>query len=394
MPTYTGNKLSDDEIADLPQFLQEVVESVRNFSTKRISCKSVPSTFSTISEQNCSLAHSTCIEDNGARLYSGKLSPGCQICHQGHWECVFITMECNLACEFCLRPYHQDDAIRHSSWVRTPGEFTEFIVDCGVRGVSFSGGEPLLSFAELMKWLDASSLARPRPYLWLYTNGLLLTAKICKQLRDAGLDEIRFNLAATGYQNPHVLRKIEIAAEWFSALTVEIPVIPEDLPIIIEMLERWITAGVRFLNLHELIYEKNTDSWSMEGKRIPAVMSDGHQCFRNPDSLPAILEIIKTADSMNLPLSINACTVYGKDLQIQGRRRLYAKCSLKPYEKLKADGSAECFCAFTNEQSDFFAPQDLPFAQQHFLGRRFARIVRLLPLAQDQADTWIDFELM
>jgi len=298
MPLYTVSALSDDEIANLPQFLQEVLSSVRDFRVKRNSCESVPITLPPISGQDRSLPSPVRIENNGATLYTGQLSPGCRLCRQGLWECVFITMECNLACEFCLRPYHQDDSIRHSAWANTPYEFTEFIAECGVNGISFSGGEPLLNFSELMKWLDASAIATPRPYLWLYTNGLLLTEEMCEQLKNAGLDEIRFNLAATGYRNLHVLHNIEIAAQRFSVLTVEIPAIPEDLTIIVEMLESWSDAGVRYLNLHELIYEKNTNAWSMKGKRIPAVMSDGHQCFRNPDSISVILEIMNTVDSM------------------------------------------------------------------------------------------------
>ncbi len=36
-------------------------------------------------------------------------------------------------------------------------------------------------------------------HVWLYTNGTLATVDILTQLRDAGLDEIRFDIGATDY---------------------------------------------------------------------------------------------------------------------------------------------------------------------------------------------------
>lgn len=43
----------------------------------------------------------------------------------------------------------------------------------------------------------------PNMHVWLYTNGTLATTDILMKLRDAGLDEIRFDIGAINYNlNP------------------------------------------------------------------------------------------------------------------------------------------------------------------------------------------------
>ena len=61
-------------------------------------------------------------------------------------------------------------------------------------------------------------------HLWLYTNGTLLTTDLCSRLRDAGLNEIRFDLGAVRYN----LKKLRLAVGCIPTVTVEIPAVPED----------------------------------------------------------------------------------------------------------------------------------------------------------------------
>ena len=68
--------------------------------------------------------------------------------------------------------------------------------------------EPQLTFS-LIETLRRELVDR---YLWLYTNGLLLRSEHIDRLAALGLDEIRFNTAATGYSDPNVLRTIARAA--------------------------------------------------------------------------------------------------------------------------------------------------------------------------------------
>ncbi|HPR17579.1 MAG TPA: radical SAM protein, partial [Candidatus Cloacimonadota bacterium] len=42
-----------------------------------------------------------------AKLYSSELSPGCRLCSEGKWSCLFINGVCNANCFYCPSP--QDD---------------------------------------------------------------------------------------------------------------------------------------------------------------------------------------------------------------------------------------------------------------------------------------------
>ena len=64
----------------------------------------------------------------------------------------------------------------------------------------------------LLQWIGLLRRELPDLYLWAYTNGVPLTADLLGKLADAGLDELRFNLAATAYENPHVERMLGEAA--------------------------------------------------------------------------------------------------------------------------------------------------------------------------------------
>ena len=67
-------------------------------------------------------------------------------------------------------------------------------------GASISGGEPLLTLGRSLSFIRAiKNRFGSAMHVWLYTNGTLATVDILTQLRDAGLDEIRFDIGATDY---------------------------------------------------------------------------------------------------------------------------------------------------------------------------------------------------
>ena len=100
--------------------------------------------------------------------------------------------------------------------------------------------------------LDYMSAVRKRcgddVHLWLYTNGTLLTADLCSRLRDAGLDEIRFDLGAVRYH----LKKLRLAVGCIPTVTVEIPAVPEDEELLKRKMVEMAGAGVNHLNLHQI----------------------------------------------------------------------------------------------------------------------------------------------
>jgi pyruvate formate-lyase activating enzyme-like uncharacterized protein len=186
----------------------------------------------------------------GTKVDCNSLSPGCRCCGDGGWSCLFINGRCNGHCFYC--PTAQDDdgpPVTNGLAFTDPEEYAAYVAALGFSGVSISGGEPLMTPDLTLAYLSA---VRKRCgddlHLWLYTNGTLLTADLCSRLRDAGLNEIRFDLGAVRYN----LKKLRLAVGCIETVTVEIPAVPEDEELLKLKMVEMAEAGVNHLNLHQM----------------------------------------------------------------------------------------------------------------------------------------------
>ena len=186
----------------------------------------------------------------GTKVDCHGLSPGCRGCGDGGWSCLFINGRCNGRCFYC--PSAQDDdgpPVTNGLSFASPEEYAAYVAALGFSGVSISGGEPLLTPELTLAYLTA---VRKRCgddlHLWLYTNGTMLTADLCSRLRDAGLNEIRFDLGAVRYN----LKKLRLAVGCIPTVSVEIPAVPEDEQLLRLKMVEMAQAGVKHLNLHQM----------------------------------------------------------------------------------------------------------------------------------------------
>lgn len=184
------------------------------------------------------------------KVDSRRLSPGCRTCATGGWSCLFINGRCNVSCFYC--PTSQDDTSHPQTngiAFASPDDYAEYVARFGFTGASISGGEPLLTLDRTLAYLDAvKRRCGDSVHLWMYTNGTLLTREIAIELRSAGLDEIRFDIGATGYQ----LAKLQLAVGIVPTVTVEIPAVPEEEGLLREKLKEMAAVGVQHLNLHQM----------------------------------------------------------------------------------------------------------------------------------------------
>ena len=191
----------------------------------------------------------------GTKPHIGQLSPGCQKCVDGDWSCLFINASCNASCFYC--PTAQDrveiPATNHLSF-RHPAAYASYLKQLEFKGVSISGGEPLLTLNRTLAFLRASREAiGTNGHLWMYTNGMLLTREIAGQLADAGLDEIRFDIGATSYK----CHNISMAKGIIPVISIEIPAVPEALVTLKQLLPELPELGVQHLNLHQIRLTKH-----------------------------------------------------------------------------------------------------------------------------------------
>ena len=196
------------------------------------------------------LEQRACFGYAGTKVDCTSLSPGCRSCGDGGWSCLFINGRCNGRCFYC--PTAQDDdgpPVTNGLAFTSPQDYAAYVAALGFSGVSISGGEPLMT-PELT--LDYLNTVRKRCgddlHIWLYTNGTLLTSDLCSRLRDAGLNEIRFDLGAVRYN----LKKLRLAVGRIPTVTVEIPAVPEDEGLLRLKMVEMAEAGVGHLNLHQM----------------------------------------------------------------------------------------------------------------------------------------------
>lgn len=191
-----------------------------------------------------------CFGYAGTKVDCNGLSPGCRHCGDGGWSCLFVNGRCNGRCFYCPTAQKDDGPpVTNGLAFTSPEDYAAYVAALGFSGVSISGGEPLMTPDLTLSYLSA---VRKRCgddlHLWLYTNGTLLTADLCKRLRDAGLNEIRFDLGAVRYH----LKKLRLAVGCIPTVTVEIPAVPEDEELLKLKMVEMAEAGVNHLNLHQM----------------------------------------------------------------------------------------------------------------------------------------------
>jgi len=272
----------------------------------------------------------------GDKLHIGKLSPGCLICGQGGWSCLFLNYNtCTANCFFCPRSHSKKNGnltVFEGLTLKKPDDYVDLLSKFGYRGVSFSGGEPFLSFEKLLLFIKKiRKRFNDDMYIWVYTNGDLVTKGKLITLKEAGLNEIRFNIAARGYD----LQSTALAAQIINIVTVEIPVIPEDYKIVTESLRKLYEIGVNHLNLHTLVassdnYHKLVDRGYtfFHYYNIPVLESD----------LTA-LKIIQYAVRNKLNLPINYCTdPYRVRFQSKNHRKITGGFMKGEFEQITEAG--------------------------------------------------------
>lgn len=249
-----------------------------------------------------------------------QISEGCKLCGQGLWSCLFITNKCNANCFYCPSAQLKDEVpATQSLTFETAESYAGYINFFGFKGVSFSGGEPLLFFERTLHYLKTvRKMCSPDLYIWMYTNGILASENKFNELAAAGLNEVRFDIGATRYR----LDKVQLAKGIIPNVTVEIPAVPEEKEKLKQLLPKLIEAGVTNLNLHQLRLTKHNApkllkrNYTFIPAEQPVVL----------ESELAALEILRFANQNKLETGINYCSFFFKNrFQSAGFRRMLAK---------------------------------------------------------------------
>lgn len=280
------------------------------------------------------------------KLHQGALSPGCATCGDGTWSCLFMNGLCTAHCFFCP----QDRGMKEERPPKTTGEivfhnpkdYADYVQKAGFRGVGFSGGESLLVYEKLLSFIgELRKRLGKEIYLWAYTNGDLVDRDKLEGLKQAGLDEIRFNIAARSY----ALRSVELALNFIETVSVEIPAIPEDFEVVKDALSAMDSLGVRHLNLHQLLanpynYSDLTHrNYTLLHHPINEAHISGADWVPILESEMTALRLLLYAAENGIALPINYCSqAYKRRLQGRGHRMRAAPLIRKSFEDITDSG--------------------------------------------------------
>jgi pyruvate formate-lyase activating enzyme-like uncharacterized protein len=253
---------------------------------------------------------------SGTKVDCNSLSPGCRHCGAGGWSCLFVNGRCNGQCFYC--PTAQDDCgppVTNGLVFTDPDEYADYVATLGFSGVSISGGEPLLTPDLALSFLRAvRKRCGDKVHLWLYTNGTMLIADLCSKLKDAGLDEIRFDLGAVRYN----LKKLRLAVDCIPTVTVEIPAVPEDEELLKQKMVEMAEAGVKHLNLHQMrLTPHNFGPLTARGY----IFLHGEKVTLLESELCA-LRLVRFGLEQGIPLPVNYCSfTFKRRFQLAASRR-------------------------------------------------------------------------
>jgi len=269
----------------------------------------------------------------GTKLDMRELAPGCQVCVEGDWSCLFINGRCNARCFYCpSRQVETGLPTTNAVTFRFPADYAAYLEQFGFRGMSLSGGEPLLTPNRSLAFLSAAKKrVGDRLHSWLYSNGTLVNRDILLRLRDAGLDEIRFDIGATAYS----LEKARLAVGIIPTVTVEIPAVPEDLLLLEQKMVDMADLGIRHLNLHQL---RLTPYSLQRFAGRPYTYLHGEKVTVLESELTA-LRLLQYGLDAGIELPVNYCSfVYKHRYQKVAARRRSAAFMRKPFESVTSAG--------------------------------------------------------
>lgn len=243
-----------------------------------------------------------------------KFPKGCRSCLLGTGlSAIRKTNKCNIECKFCYNYGELDDIppVGEGMWEIGGTKFYEKDLDLLLSiypkptGVSYVYLEPFMEIEKyypvIKKFHDAGIQQH------LYTNGLLATEESLKALGEAGLDEIRFNLAATNCSDK-VIENMGIAKKYIQSVGIESPMTPDFFASFLKKKQAILAAKPDFINCAELhLNENNIGNYYGENMYISR-----HGYISPIWSRELTLKLMKIADEEKWDAVVHDCSNYTK----------------------------------------------------------------------------------
>lgn len=198
------------------------------------------------------------VSNNGKSVYLNSISPACIDCRKGVGSATYIlTLDCNRDCFFCTNKNQEN---YETSKNKINDVYEEFKRDLNyykkMTSVALTGGEPLLYVDACVEFIKKVKKASKDTAVRIYTNGDLITEKVLLDLKNAGLDEIRFGLKPdkTGNIEQKIIENIKLSVKYIGRTMVEMPVFPNTLEKMKSLMVELDKIGIYSVNVLEFLY--------------------------------------------------------------------------------------------------------------------------------------------
>ena len=211
--------------------------------------------------------------NDGRSIFINAISPACVACKKGIGSATFfVSLKCHRNCYFCFNPNQVD----YEHFQHEKRNLVEELAKIRVEGhrlnhLAITGGEPLLHKQEVLACFRFASDVFPETHLRLYTCGDHATRETLQELKDAGLDEIRFSIRMHDLEkgHQHTIERIADACDLIPTVMVEMPILPGPNDRMKEVLPELDKLGVHSINLLELCYPfVNADEFNRRSYKI------------------------------------------------------------------------------------------------------------------------------
>ena len=262
---------------------------------------------------------------NDRTFYIGddaRFPKGCRSCLLGTGlSAVRKTNRCNLCCPFCYDYGEMDlqPPVGEGYWeiggTKLREDDLDLLFSMGNRptGVAYVYLEP---FMEIEKYYGIIRRFRDAGvYQHMYTNGTLATEENLRALGKAGLDELRFNLGASGCSD-RVIEAIAVAKRYIPMVGVETPMTPELYTAFLGKKAAILATGLDFVNFAELhLNPNNLENYLGEN------MYMYRQGYLSPiASHELTLKLMRVASEERWPIAVHDCcnrTKFARDLNLR-----------------------------------------------------------------------------
>ena len=300
------------------------IETAVEARRKQMLC-SIPGLMAIVPGMNAALPWSPDLP--ACTLFTGPVENfpgGCRSCLLGSGlSAVRKTNHCNLACPFCY-DYGMLDSIEpigEDLWEIGGSRYREedipllFALQGKPTGIAYVYLEPFMEIEKyygiIRRFHDAGI------HQHMYTNGVNASAENLRALGEAGLDELRFNLGASGAAD-RVIDAMAEAKKYIPRVGIETPMTREYFRALNAKKEKILATGIDFMNSAELhLNDNNLANYFGEplyfcrmGYLSPIMSRD------------LTLQVMKTAAEEHWPVTVHDCsnkTKIARDLNLAAK---------------------------------------------------------------------------